>query len=332
MIKAIGYPRLNWSLVDMAGVSKRMYGSFGVAIKANPIVVEARNNKVFILETKGYIEERTKSNILLAINRAKDLGLNTDCHLIVTSNVRQHTGLGSSSQIILTILDAINALNNWGLSAQQIIGISGRGRTTLIGCATHYYGGFCIDGGQAYMPDSEYLSSHTPRKRQPALYIGSWQFPKEWKISFVGEASPVAIDPMIEDQWIQDNVPNNKEAAISTIIELYHGVLPAVIEVNYNEFALSLNSIQIKGWNTNVIKAQTEQTKQMLNTLWGKGVAAAISSLGPLITVVHTIDKANDVYNTSKEYGLSYSGPYDVLQKFEHEEGKNPFIERKENN
>ena len=35
---AYGYPRLHWSLVDMAAASKRMFGGFGVAINAHPTV------------------------------------------------------------------------------------------------------------------------------------------------------------------------------------------------------------------------------------------------------------------------------------------------------
>lgn len=40
-IIAKGYPRLHWSLVDMSASTHRMYGGFGVAIDASPVIATA---------------------------------------------------------------------------------------------------------------------------------------------------------------------------------------------------------------------------------------------------------------------------------------------------
>lgn len=141
----IGYPRLHFSLIDMAGSSERMYGGCGVSIKAFPVLVQVSPYKELLIETRGFVSERTKENLKAALKRAFEKNLPINCRLRINSSVKQHIGLGSSTQVILTALDAVSKHHCWNFSPEAIVDISGRGRTSLIGFATHYYGGFCID-------------------------------------------------------------------------------------------------------------------------------------------------------------------------------------------
>lgn len=326
-VTAYGYPRLHWSLVDMAAASKRMFGGFGIAINAYPTVAVAEPEKELCIETNEFIEERTKHNLILALQTAKSHGLNINCKLHIQSNVKQHIGFGSSTQIILTAMDAINSLNNWCVAPKQIIEMSGRGRVSLISWSTHYYGGFCIDAGQPYNPKSGYLPSHTPGNRKPSTFIGSWDFPEEWKISLLGESLDVAMPPENENVFMNTNAPIDKQCGVNSIIELYHGILPSIIEKDYTTFATSLNYIQCIGWNSIEMPLQQEKTLSALQMLWERNFAVAISSFGPLLSVIHFENETPIIMQLAKECGLSYSGPYNVIQKRDITSPYNPFIQ-----
>lgn len=327
---AYGYPRLHWSLVDMAAASKRMFGGFGVAINAYPTVATVEPEKELCIETNGFIEERTKQNLIHALQTAKSKGLNINCRLHIQSKVKQHIGFGSSTQIILTAMDAISSLNDWRVTPKQIIEMSGRGRVSLISWSTHYYGGFCIDAGQPYNPKHEYLPSHTPGNRKPSTFIGSWEFPEEWKISLLGESSDVAMPLENENVFMNTNAPMDKQCGINSIIELYHGILPSIIEKDYITFATSLNSIQYIGWNSIEMLLQKETTLSALKMLWERNFAVAISSFGPVLSVIHFANETPIIMQVAKECGLSYSGPYNVIKKHSIAKPYNPFIKIEE--
>lgn len=325
-IIAFGYPRLHWSLVDMSGASKRMYGGFGVAVKAYATVATAEPDKELYIETNGSIEDRTRDNLIKALNRARAHGLNINCKLNIKSEIKPHAGFGSATQIILTAMDAVSILNDWHITPEQIIEMSGRGRVSLISYSTHYYGGFCIDAGQPYDAEREYLPSHTPGDRKPSLFIGSWRFPEEWKISLLGENSDVVVPAEKEDDFMRSHTPLDKHRGVSSIVELYHGILPSVIEKNYAEFTDSLKSIQCLSYKSAELSVQNEKTLSALDMLWERNYAAALSSNGPLLSVVHFDNNTDEIIQLAKECGLSYSGPYDVIQKHAAINPFNPFI------
>lgn len=324
---ATGYPRLHFSLVDMAGASNRMYGGFGISIKAFPITVEAILGNDLTIETSGFIEECTKQKVLQAITNAQNRTLNTNCKLKIHSESKQHIGLGSSTQIILTVLDAMSTLNHWNVSSLDIIDISGRGRTSMIGFSTHYYGGFCIDAGQKYNPSAIYLPSHSPRERCPSLFIGNWDFPSNWFISLIGVESPIAMDATKEDEFMRSNTPMEIQSGLEAIADLYHGILPAIVSQDYLSFAISLQHIQSVGWKAIELGLQSSSTLNALNQLWKQNFVAGLSSFGPIVAVVHSIEYSDIVRNIAMDNGLSFSGPYSTIPKFYSMRPINPFID-----
>lgn len=323
---ATGYPRLHLSLVDMAAASMRMYGGFGIALEAFPITAEAVPNDSVEIETSGFIEDRTKNNLIRALETARNQSLSINCKLKIHSDAKQHVGLGSSTQVILTALDAVAALNGWNISPFEIGNISGRGRTSMIGFSTHYFGGFCIDAGQKYIAKASYLPSHSPEERSPSLFIGSWDFPSHWLISLIGVESPIAMDTAKEREFISKNAPMASQSGLQSIAALYHGILPAVMTHDYVAFAESLEHIQLVGWNSIEFQLQSQETLYALKQLWAQEFVAALSSFGPIIVVIHSNEYTNTVKEIAGKSSLSYSGPYHATPKHSNPTPRNPYI------
>lgn len=318
----IGYPRIHFGLADMGAASRRMYGGSGISINAFYVRAEAKESDSFDLCTSGYISSRTRENIVKAVENAKSRGLATTCKLSVHSDIPQHVGLGSSTQVILTVLESLSGLFHWALSAYEMIELSGRGRTSLVGAATHFFGGLCVDAGQSYHEGVTYEPSHNPGHRRPALYVGCWDFPANWKVSLFGiELSP-SLDTNIEQSFMAQNAPTSKTVGLKTISALYHGILPALIETDYSAFFESLKILNTIGFEKKVLEIQPKVIARILKELWENNVAAGVSSFGPTIFVIHTDDMMNQISSLSRKYKLPVSGPFQVIQKRQNKNGE----------
>ena len=310
-----GYPRIHFSLIDMSAVSARMYGGCGISIKAPGVVAVASPSKQFNLVTSGQISSRKKQLILSAVERARCLGYCINCQIQVNSDIQPHVGLGSSSQVIISVLDAISAINGWSAMPEDIIRISGRGRTSLIGASTHYYGGFCIDAGQQYRTDALFLPSNTPEDRPPSLYVGRWNFPKEWVVVLLGTSSGLVISAEDERDFMANNTPLDREEGFQAIAALYHGILPAVISSDYDAFAQGLRQINLIGWKKLQRKLQPQNSIDALSKLWDMHFAAGISSFGPTIAVISRPNRVEEIRIIANQFGLSFEGPYEVINR-----------------
>lgn len=310
-----GYPRLHFALTDMSAASARMYGGCGISFQAFPVIAEAVQADELSLSAESAISERTQGDLLAALRRAEAAGLPVNCRLHIHFQTRQHIGLGSATQILLTALDAIAGLYSWNLPPKEMIRISGRGRTSLIGCATHYCGGFCIDAGQKYEKGLPYLPSHSPGRREPSLFVGSWDFPSDWLVSLLGMESPIAMDSESESDFMNRNSPIERSEGLETIAALYHGLLPAVIAADYSGFLTALRALQLHGWNTVEFGLQAPNTLQALRDLWASQIAGGLSSFGPAIFAVHTVEQTKYVQATAAHHALSYHGPFHVIPK-----------------
>lgn len=312
--RSIGYPRIHFGLADMGGASKRMYGGCGISIYAYSVCVDTSKSDSFELQSSGFISNRTRQNLLDSIQKANLRGLNTNCKMIIHSNIPQHIGLGSSTQIILTALDALANLYNWEINASEIADISGRGRTSLIGISTHYYGGFCVDAGQPYEPGFEYEPSHHPGSRHPSLFIGNWEFPENWEVSLFEATLLPSLDTSIESAFMLQNAPTEREAGLETIAAIYHGILPSIINSDYDGFAEALKTLNCVGFENMVQQLQPKVIVDILNELWSAKIASGVSSFGPIVFVIHTHNMIQKIRSIGEKFNIQVSGPFQVIQ------------------
>lgn len=318
VVEKQGFSRLHLSLIDMSAASGRMYGGFGMAVDAYRVLATAAPSNKLHVNTSGCFSSRKRENLLLAIQRAEKRGLPTNCDLTVHSDIPQHIGMGSSTQAILTALDAISELNHWNVAPNEIAEMSGRGRTSYIGIATHYCGGLCIDAGQKYSDGLKFLPSNVPGERKPSLFIGSWEFPNDWIISLIGTDCNPVLSTKDEKEFMSSHTPLERSEGLETISILYHGILPSVISADYSTFALSLREINLVGWNKVERMLQPQNNLDALTELWKMGFAAGLSSFGPTIAVISFADQLNAIQRIADHYSLSYQGPYKVIPKSNH--------------
>jgi len=279
------FARLHFGLADLSGATSRSYGGLGVAIDGLCAEVWARGAGDFHVEF-GSADREVCTKTSAALDRARQRGLGFAGRFSVVRPLPGHVGVGSTTATTMAILQAIAIGNRWSLRSDQLIELSGRGRTSAVGCNTFFEGGLVADAGQPGHPAADYLPSLQPRGRPPSLRLGRWRMPQQWSVTLIMCTNAPSVATHDEADFFAVATPTDSHETLEQLGCVYHGIIPAVIEEDIVSFADSLRRYQSVGFKAREIGAQPVVVRNTLSGLWTAGFAAGLSSLGPALFVV----------------------------------------------
>jgi beta-ribofuranosylaminobenzene 5'-phosphate synthase len=305
----LAYPRIHFGLIDLGCATPRSYGGAGAAFCARPSSTHATHARRFDLATDTDPVVRRK--ITAAVTRAAEAGLDTGAAVTITDALPSHVGFGAGTGTVLSVLTVIARLLDWPTSAVDLVRLSGRGRTSGVGYAAFYSGGFVVDAGQRDHPvDGRYRPSHDPQSRPPSTTTGSWPLPNAWRITLLLPTLTPTVAPEHESEFFLAHTPVASDDVLWQLAHLYHGMLPAVIEADLPAFARSLRDYQRRGFKRAEIAVQPEPVRNVITSAWELGLAAGLSSLGPTAFVIHN-DTTVVERLTLGLNGLTTNGPFE---------------------
>jgi len=129
--------RLHFGIIDMRGDIGRLHGSAGVAIETPRLVFEVEDAGETVIT--GARSGRAQVIIDKVL---RDHGVNGGVHLDVQSDIPEHMGFGSGTQLSIALGTALNSLFDLGMSYEEIVVGLGRGRRSGIGTHSFLHGGF----------------------------------------------------------------------------------------------------------------------------------------------------------------------------------------------
>jgi beta-ribofuranosylaminobenzene 5'-phosphate synthase len=149
------------------------YGSIGVAIDKPLIRIIVRKSSG--LRVKNY----TGISVWDVIDNVVDkLGIR-DFELEIYSMIPRHVGLGSTTQLTLSIAYALNILYGLGYTIEELAVRTGRGFVSGIGLWVFKYGGLIFDSGRTTSSGRLRPPRNTSELPQPITRIsipGNWRF------------------------------------------------------------------------------------------------------------------------------------------------------------
>lgn len=153
--------RLHFGIVDMRGDLGNIHVSVGVAIDRPNILLRAWPARETI--AKGPRAERVKQ---FAQKMFSDLGMKEGAEFDLVSDIPEHAGFGSGTQLALAVGTALSKLYGLELSVEEMALMFGRSRVSGVGTQAFKHGGFIVDGGHRVdMPESVpplVFRSHVP--------------------------------------------------------------------------------------------------------------------------------------------------------------------------
>lgn len=228
--------RLHLGFLDLGGHQGRRFGSIGLGINSHQTSVQlsAEPDSVFSHADDVIIDDAIIDRIKAifaqfyqaypALNEAQP-------GVYIESLIPSHAGLGSGTQLALTVGKALSEFHGLSLNASQIAHMLGRGQRSGIGINTFEQGGFMVDGGLSDNQQVPPLIAHQP-------------FPADWRMLLIMDPTIQGSHGQDEKQAFRDlpRFPLDKARQIChlTLMQL----LPALAEQQLQPFGDAVRHIQ----------------------------------------------------------------------------------------
>ncbi|WP_329094383.1 hypothetical protein OG979_08480 [Actinomadura citrea] len=275
------YSRLHLGLLDTAGVSRRIFGGAGFSLAEPTAVLHAEPARRHAI---------TGAHLTAADQRAL-VGLMENTHLPETAlTIEQlpprHVGLGTGTMLGLGAVAAASTCHRLDLAPEEISLLSGRGGASGIGWHSFWRGGFLVDSGQPNVRQRMRPSSAGAPRESPPLSV-ALPIPDDWVFQLLMPQEGVSVSGVREQQFFSTHTPTPEDECLKAFAALYHSIVPAVANGDLALLHCGLAEFQSLGLKKAEIAGQARSVQALLGTLREAGVAAGMSSLGPLIFAIH---------------------------------------------
>lgn len=280
------FPRLHFGLLDLGRATSRAYGGSGVMLEGPALEIAAERSERFDLTGIDMLDDRGRSDVQEAIARLElAVGQPLPVRLDVRSKVFQHVGLGSKTTVLLGILKAIAASYALDVAPIALQRASGRGGTSGIGVHGFFRGGFLVDGGRPQAEVTELGPSGAGRPETLPFLTVRLRVPPAWRFWLIQRDGP-RIAGKDERAFFRRSTPVPLAEVDAALALTFHGLVPAVGLGDLTALREALTSLQQVGFKRREVHAQSEHVQRQLEALLESGLAAGLSSMGPLVFVV----------------------------------------------
>jgi beta-ribofuranosylaminobenzene 5'-phosphate synthase len=225
--------RLHFGFQNLSLAHERLYGSLGVGLDSPRVVVTADPAEVVRCDHDAAREHVRRAVELLGVAGAE---------VTVEETLPRHVGLGSGTQLALTVLAAVARAHDSGPAVRERAPKLGRGGRSGVGVATFESGGFVVDSGH---PTERFTADRPARGEWSVPAVAAHhEIPADWRFVVVlpdsepgrsGEAEDESMRSVVEraDPTLADEI-----AAVVT-----RRVLPAVAEGDAARFGAAVAEV-----------------------------------------------------------------------------------------
>jgi len=219
--------RLHFAMLDLRGDLGRKFGSIGVAIDNPSIQLTAK--PADSLNVEGSRPERV---VKFAEKIMRENQISEGINIKIDSDIPEHSGFGSGTQLALAVGMAISEVFNLDYSEELIAVKLGRSKRSGIGTYAFKHGGFIIDGGHGI----------NEQNKLPPLLFHS-QIPENWRfIIGLPEVNSAKSGDKELNAFKKVEPPPTTLVANATHIVLMQ-MMPAIIEKDIETFGSAMTKI-----------------------------------------------------------------------------------------
>jgi beta-ribofuranosylaminobenzene 5'-phosphate synthase len=224
-IKVSAPARIHMGILNPTpGIGDRLYASVGVGIAEPRTVVEVEPADE--LRVSGLSTDECRSFVTRILDYYKLNGAKIN----VQSVPPRHAGLGSTTQLSLSIATGITKAYGLDVRAVELARVLGRGKQSATGTYAFQQGGFIVEGG--WGDDTTF----------PPLLL-HYDFPVDWRFLIVIPESR-SFDETQELE-VFEKLPTPQEKLVyEACYRILLGMAPAVVEKNIQAFGENLTKLQ----------------------------------------------------------------------------------------
>jgi beta-ribofuranosylaminobenzene 5'-phosphate synthase len=223
--------RLHLGMLDPAGLGRRRFGGFGVAIESPRVVVAVRwaedESRVNGVAASGPQADRAAA---FAQSVRAELGISGALAVDVREAIPAHSGLGSGTKLGLAVARGIFELVGRPAGPERLARASGRGARSSVGAWTFEAPGLVVEAGVTGDGDVSPLLMRVP-------------MPESWRCLLVRPAGGEGLSGNAEERFfgeLQRSPPPEPPVARLLLTALLPGLQRGAID----EFGAALSEIQ----------------------------------------------------------------------------------------
>lgn len=218
--------RLHLGFLDLDGGLGRRFGGLGLAI--NDIATKISICQADVISVTGDPSGRVQK---YAENFFSRKGLAGGCRIEVKEQIIDHSGLGSGTQLALSVGTSISQLNKLDCTSNDIAGMLNRGARSGIGIGAFDQGGFLVDAGR----DTD--CSVPP-------IVSRNEFPSNWRIILVFDTDARGLHGNDEHTSFSALPPFTAQKAAYLCHLLVMKILPGISEEKIGSFSEGVAEVQ----------------------------------------------------------------------------------------
>ncbi len=219
--------RLHFGVLDLRGSLGRRFGGLGAVVPNPSLLLEASDADA--VEAEGPDAERAAA---FARTFLSAHGLPGGVRLQLRRAIPAHAGLGSGTQLGLSVARAIAELRGLPTDVAELARAVGRGRRSAIGTWAFAQGGFLVEGGRR------------PGDSAVAPLLAQLPIPPSWRCVVAVPAGRPGLSGEAEDAAFEQ-LPLPAEREVERVAHLVlMQLLPALAEADLAAFGAALSEVQ----------------------------------------------------------------------------------------
>lgn len=234
--------RLHMGFFDLHGGLGRKFGSIGLSLNAPQLALTATFADTLSVQSAAHIPQNSAEAITacayqIAAKLLQTLQLKNNVAININAMIQEHAGLGSGTQLALSIGCAISQLFDLNLSTAQIAMLTGRGGRSGIGIAAFDQGGLLIDGGRV-------SSKENAQKVAIPPLLARYNFPEHWQVLLILDTSQPGIHGEEERAAFSQLPVFSENLAAHLCRHVLMQAMPAIAEQDLTVFGQSIQTLQ----------------------------------------------------------------------------------------
>ena len=304
-VELVVYPRIHMFTFDLSLISGILkHGSLGYSLKNMPIkiivrkAIKIKEDKVFSKNGRLQVDNL---DFKVDLQKLREYIKSEDHYIVEIESgeyVREHTGLGISTQILGGIYLCCAKLSGVSIKINDLFNL-GIGHYSALGLNLLFNPGMIFEMGvKPSDKKNGLIINPTLSKKHETVantVIKVNDFPFYTIVAIPKEADSISGEYEV-DFWSQ-SLPDKNEDSYKIIYNVFERIIPGIVELDFDTFIYAIKENIKLGSKPLEEKVQSAQTKLVLEEFRREFGFAAISSLGPAL------------------YSFSEKDPSDVLRK-----------------
>jgi beta-ribofuranosylaminobenzene 5'-phosphate synthase len=220
--------RLHFGLLDLRGGMGRRFGGLGAPAPGVSVRVSVSPASDVVAEGNESERAADFARRFLAYHRIRG-----GARIVVERSIPAHAGLGSGTQLGLSIARALAELYRVAATPVELARAVGRAKRSAVGTWTFAVGGFVVEGGRRIGADDDV-----------GPLLARQQLPSSWRCVLAVPDAPPGVSGAIEARAFAElPLPDEREVERVSHLVLM-GMLPSVIEGDLDTFGAALSEVQ----------------------------------------------------------------------------------------